>query len=100
MNGHFTTEAIVLNSMDYGESDRIVTLYTLGFGKVRGIAKGAKRSRKRFVNKLEPFSYINLLFFQKHGRELVMIEQAETIRGFNGLLVDMERRHCNNYCRV
>ena len=98
MNGHFTTEAIVLNSIDYGESDRIVTLYTLGFGKVRGIAKGAKRSRKRFVNKLEPFSYIKLLFFQKHGRGLVMIEQAETIRGFHGLLVDMERLALGSYC--
>ena len=49
------TEAIVLRLLDYGESDRIVTFCTAGFGKVRGIAKGARRSRKRFANALEPF---------------------------------------------
>jgi len=91
MTGHFTTEAIVLNSIDYGESDRIVTFYTLGFGKVKGIAKGAKNSRKRFVNNLEPFSYIKLLIFQKENRDLSIIEQADIIRRFDKLVFDIER---------
>ena len=57
MNTHkqYQTEAIVLRLLDYGESDRIVTFCTNGYGKVRGIAKGARRSRKRFANALEPF---------------------------------------------
>lgn len=50
----YRTEAIVLRLLDYGESDRIVTFYTAGFGKLRGIARGARRSRKRFANALEP----------------------------------------------
>ncbi|MEK6600182.1 MAG: DNA repair protein RecO [Deltaproteobacteria bacterium] len=98
MTGHFTTEAIVLSSMDYGESDKIVTLYTLEFGKIKGIAKGAKRSRKRFVNNLEPFSYIRLLFFQKQGRDLVMIEQADIIRRFDSLLLEIDRIAFGSYC--
>src|SRR3972149_11808071 len=91
MTGSFTTEAIVLSSIDYGESDKIVTFYTLEFGKIKGIAKGAKRSKKRFVNNLEPFSYINLLFFQKQGRELVILEQAEIMRRFDLLTLDIDR---------
>ncbi|HBR18555.1 MAG: DNA repair protein RecO [Deltaproteobacteria bacterium RIFCSPLOWO2_12_FULL_43_16] len=98
MTGHFTTEAIVLNSIDYGESDRIVTFYTLGFGKVKGIAKGAKNSRKRFVNNLEPFSYIKLLIFQKENRDLSIIEQADIIRRFDKLVFDIERLAFGSYC--
>jgi DNA repair protein RecO (recombination protein O) len=98
MTGHFNTEAIVLSSMDYGESDKIVTFYTLEFGKIKGIAKGAKRSRKRFVNNLEPFSYIRLLFFQKHGRDLVMLEQADIIRRFDSLLMEIYRIAFGSYC--
>ena len=98
MTGYFTTEAIVLSSIDYGESDKIVTFYTLEFGKIKGIAKGAKRSKKRFVNNLEPFSYINLLFFQKQGRELVILEQAEIMRRFDLLTLDIDRLAFGSYC--
>ena len=98
MTGHFNTEAIVLSSMDYGESDKIVTLYTLEFGKIKGIAKGAKRSRKRFVNNLEPFSYIRLLFFQKQGRDLVMLEQADIIKRFDSLFLEIDRIAFGSYC--
>ena len=98
MTGYFTTEAIVFGSIDYGESDKIVTFYTLKFGKIKGIAKGAKRSKKRFVNNLEPFSYINLVFFQKQGRELVMLEQAEIVRRFDLLTMDIDRLAFGSYC--
>ena len=46
--GLYKTRAVVLNSFDYGESDRIVAFYTEDFGKIKGMAKGARRSRKRF----------------------------------------------------
>ncbi|MBI3752640.1 MAG: DNA repair protein RecO [Deltaproteobacteria bacterium] len=98
MTGYFTTEAIVLGSIDYGESDRIVTFYTLEFGKLKGIAKGAKRSKKRFVNNLEPFSHIRLLFFQKQGRDLVMLEQADVVGRFDNLLFDIHKLAFGSYC--
>lgn len=98
MTGYCTALAVVLSSIDYGESDKIVTFYTLEFGKIKGIAKGAKRSRKRFVNNLEPFSYIRLLFFQKQGRDLMMIEQADVIRRFDSLFLEIDRIAFGSCC--
>lgn len=49
-------EAVVLGVMNYREADRIVTLFTLEHGKIRGVARGAKRSIRRFGGALEPFA--------------------------------------------
>ncbi|MCP3678475.1 MAG: DNA repair protein RecO, partial [Deltaproteobacteria bacterium] len=87
--GYNTTGAIVLNAIDYGESDRIVTFYTTDYGKVAGIAKGARRSRKRFVNKLEPFSHITLTFFHKDGRDLVRVDECRLKENFFKLKNDL-----------
>lgn len=84
------TEAIVLRFLNYGESDRIVTFYTAGFGKLRGIAKGAQRSRKRFANALEPFSCVELLF-SRRGEGLALIEGADAACHFANLRNDLEK---------
>ncbi len=73
------TPAVVIGSIDYGESDRIVTFYTSEFGKIRGIAKGAKRSKKRFPNRLEPFTHVKLSFFEKQISSLVRVESCDLI---------------------
>jgi len=52
MRANYLTPAIVLRSRPFGESDKIVSFLTESYGKLTGIAKGAKRSRKRFVNPL------------------------------------------------
>jgi DNA repair protein RecO (recombination protein O) len=62
MRPSYATPAIVLRTRPFGESDKIVSFLTERFGKVTGIAKGALRSRKRFVNSLEPLAIINLRF--------------------------------------
>ena len=54
--------AIVLKVNDLGESDKIVTFYSKQAGKIAGIAKGAKRSKKRFSNKLEMFSLLEVQY--------------------------------------
>jgi DNA repair protein RecO (recombination protein O) len=69
--------AIVLRARDYSESDRIVTLLTRDLGKLGGIAKGAKASRKRFERKLEPFSHVMLYFRRRPHGQLVFITRAE-----------------------
>jgi DNA repair protein RecO (recombination protein O) len=84
------TEAIVLRFLNYGESDRIVTFYTAGFGKLKGIAKGAQRSRKRFVNVLEPFCRLELLF-SRRGEGLALIESADAACHFANLRNDLEK---------
>ena len=70
------TEAIVLRRFDYGESDWIVTFYTSDFGKIRGIAKGARRSRRRFANTLELFCCSHILFSRRGREDLALIEDS------------------------
>ncbi len=70
--------AIVLRTRDYSESDRIVTLLTREFGKLSGIAKGAKVSRRRFERKLEVFSHVMLYFRRRPHGDLVFITRAES----------------------
>ena len=87
----YKTPAVVLRSMPYGESDQIITLYTLAFGKIKGIAKGAKRSRKRFGNTLEICSYITATFFEKETLDLVRLSHCELLRPFAGLREDIAK---------
>jgi DNA repair protein RecO (recombination protein O) len=87
----YRTEAIVLRLFDYGESDRIVTFCTAGFGKIRGIAKGARRSRKRFANALEPFCFSQLLFSRRGPDSLALIEGSEVISHFPLIRADLEK---------
>lgn len=60
-------EAIVLSVRDYGDADKIVTLFTREHGKVAGIARAAKKSRKRFGGSLEAFARLNVQIVLKEG---------------------------------
>src|SRR4030095_10335839 len=85
------TPAIVLRTWPFGESDKIVSFLTENHGKLTGIAKGAKRSRKRFVNSLEPFSLVNLRFQDRAHSNLVFIIAADLTIGFKHLLTSLEK---------
>ncbi len=74
------TDCVVIKVIDCGESDKLVTLYCPKAGKLNVIAKGAKRSRKRFVNKLEPFSHLSILYNDKY--KLPLITEATLIASF------------------
>jgi DNA repair protein RecO (recombination protein O) len=87
----YKTPAIILRSIPYGEADKIVTLYTRDCGKIKGFAKGAKRSRKRFGNSLEICSYINASFFEKENADLVRLNHCDLIRSFAGLREDIHK---------
>ncbi len=91
------TKAIVLRSTLYGEADRIVSLYTHDFGKIRGVAKGAKRSQKRFGNTLEIGSYISVTFFEKETVELVRLSHCDLVRSFAGLRTDIKKLAWSSY---
>jgi DNA repair protein RecO (recombination protein O) len=84
------TPAIVLRSWPYGESDKIVSFLTETFGKVTGIAKGAKRSRRRFVNTLEPFSLVNLRFQERSNSTLMFVLACDLVRPFKGLTTSLQ----------
>ncbi|MBP1748264.1 MAG: repair protein RecO [Deltaproteobacteria bacterium] len=84
-------EAIVLSKRAYGESDRIIHLFTLRAGKVSAIAKGAGKSQKRFANTLEPFNHIGVEYFEKYDRGMVRIENADLMSGNSGIETSMKR---------
>ena len=75
----FETESIVLKSFNLAEADRIVVFLTEDHGVVRAVAKGAKRMLSRFGSTLEPFSTVQLSYFQKEDRELVSIQSVELV---------------------
>jgi DNA repair protein RecO (recombination protein O) len=85
------TPAIVLRTWPFGESDKIVSFLTESHGKLTGIAKGAKRSRKRFVNSLEPFSLVNLRFQDRVHSNLAFVLAADLALGFKDLLSSLEK---------
>lgn len=90
------TRAVVLHTLDYGESDRIATFYTLEFGKVKGIAKGARRSRRRFANALEPFSCADIRFSRK-GDSLAFVDQCDMVDHFPTIRSDLEKSMSASY---
>ncbi len=93
----FTTPAIVTRSMNYGESDKILTFFTRDFGKLKGIAKGARRSKKRFQNVLSLFSHLRLIFFDREGMGLVRVESGDILHTFPRIREDLKRFYYGNY---
>ena len=91
MPSFVVTPAVVLRSWAYGESDKIVSFFTELHGKVTGIAKGAKRSRRRFVNSLEPFSLVSLRFQERANASLAFIHACELVRVIKSLTAHLDR---------
>lgn len=82
-------EAIVLRHSDWGEADRLLTLFTREEGKLRTIAKGVRRLRSRKAGHLQPFTRVKLML--AHGRDLWIVTQAETVAAYLALREDLER---------
>lgn len=76
------TEAIVLRTYPLGEADRLVSVLTRSFGRLKGVAKGARKPKSAFSGMLEPLSYVRLWFFENETRELVRLRQGELIESF------------------
>lgn len=86
------TEALVLRAVDLGESDRVVHLLTPETGRIAAIAKGARRSVKRFPGTLDFFNQLHVQLERKRGvAQLARLEHARLIRAFHGLREDAGR---------
>jgi DNA repair protein RecO (recombination protein O) len=88
--GLVETEAVILHTHKLAEADKIVVCLTEKAGLVRGVARGARRLKSRFGAGLEPFTHVNLTFFEKEARELVSIKGAEIIKSYFGAAGDVE----------
>jgi DNA repair protein RecO (recombination protein O) len=91
MRSAYVTAAIVLRCWPFSESDKIVSFLTESHGKVTGIAKGAKRSRKRFANTLEPFSLVHLRFQDRAHSTLAFVHACDLVRPFKDLTTSLEK---------
>jgi DNA repair protein RecO (recombination protein O) len=85
----YKTEAVVLDRKDFGEADRLLTLYTPGMGKVRAIAKGARRTTSRLSGHIELFTHTSL--FLAAGRNLDIVTQSQLIHSHERLREDLWR---------
>lgn len=85
----YKTDAVVLRTKDFGESHRIVTLLTPGYGLVRALAKGVRRPTSRLAAALLPCAHSRLLLWR--GRSLDGISQAEIVQSFRPLREELGR---------
>lgn len=85
------TEAIVLRSVDYGETSQIVTLYTRRLGTVAVMARGARGAKSRFGSALQPMSHLQAVFYHKPSREVHSLSEATHLSVFRQTRRDMDR---------
>ncbi len=83
------TEAIILRTVDLGEVDRFLTIYTKEFGKIQVVARGVKKIESKLRYHLEPFSYNHLILIQ--GKNFRIVKDAVLINQFLPMREDLER---------
>lgn len=81
-------EAIILQHSDWGEADRILRIFTREQGKLRAIAKGARKMKSRKAGHLEPFMRSKLMLAK--GRDMWIVTQAEVIEPYSALRENLE----------
>jgi DNA repair protein RecO (recombination protein O) len=84
----YRAEGIVLSRKDFGEADRLLTVFTREYGKLKQIAKGVRRPKSRKAGHLELFTRVQLL--AARGRELDVITQVEAIETYPQLSKDLQ----------
>lgn len=85
----FSTQGIVLRTQKLGEADKLLTFFTLHRGKLSGVAKRARKMRNTFGASLEPFSHINMVFFERRPGTLVHVNQCSILTSFSGIQKDL-----------
>jgi DNA repair protein RecO (recombination protein O) len=86
-----TSEAVVLRTWPVHEADLIVSFFTRDYGRMKGVAKSALKSRKRFGGALEPMTMARAWFAERPGQELGRLDQLEIVRSPLSLPVDQVR---------
>lgn len=72
-------EALVLRKWPVHEADEIVSLFTRNYGRIRGVAKAAAKSRRRFGGALEPMTFVSASYVEKPKQDLVRLDACEVI---------------------
>ncbi len=75
----YQAEAIVLRKWPVHEADEIVSLFTRSYGRIRGVAKAAAKSRRRFGGALEPMTFVSASYVENPKQDLVRLDACEVI---------------------
>lgn len=86
-----TSEAIILRTYPVHEADLLITLFTRAEGKIKGVAKSAMKSRRRFGGALEPMTLVRAHYDQREKRELARMDSFEILLSPLTAQVDYER---------
>ncbi|MDY6836798.1 MAG: DNA repair protein RecO [Thermodesulfobacteriota bacterium] len=88
---HLSSPAIMLRAIEHGDYDKIITFFTLSKGKMALLAKGAKKSVRRFAGILELFSILNVVWTYGRGRGLPILQEASMVSPFEDIRTDIVR---------
>jgi DNA repair protein RecO (recombination protein O) len=86
-----SSDALILRTWPVNEADLVVSFFTRDYGKVKGVAKAALKSRKRFGGALEPMTLARAFFADRPRQELVRLDQLELLRSPLSSRVDYAR---------
>jgi DNA repair protein RecO (recombination protein O) len=86
-----TSEAVILRTWPVHEADLLVSFFTRDYGRLKGMAKAALKSRKRFGGALEPMTLARAWFAERPRQELVRLDQLEILRSPLSTPVDQTR---------
>jgi len=82
------THGVVIRRLDFGEADRILTILSRRFGRIKAIAKGCRRPRSRMAGHLEPCQAAEFVLWKREGRDLAIVRSAELLEPHPGLAKD------------
>ena len=85
------TEAVVLKSLDYGETSQIVTLFTREKGRLAVMAKGARRTKSKFGATLQPMAYTQVVFYHRDTRGLQTLSESAHLEPLLGIRRDLQK---------
>jgi DNA repair protein RecO (recombination protein O) len=93
-----TSEAVVLRTIEYGETSLIASFLTPNHGRISAIAKGLKRPGNTIGDVIEPITHLELVYYYKPGRNVQTIKEAEIINRFDDIKSDFARYSYASYC--
>lgn len=93
--GLYKTSGIVIKQVNYGEADKILTILTRNYGKIQAIAKGARKTKNRFLACTQLFCYSDFIYYQ--GRNMAHINQCELRESFFKLRMNLEKLTYSSY---
>ena len=85
------TEAIILKGFKYGDSSKIITLFSSDTGKFTAIVKGVRNSKSKLSGVFETMNHVSVIFNKRDNRDLQLISNAECITSYPGIKDDFEK---------